>query len=190
MIYDWMLLYTYTLAGDKPVWFNSQAVDLGYGAPLGCGHAYNTPFRPTDILRPTAAEMRVMAYYSLVCGVRGLTLYANYLTPKSHPRHWPAAMRIAVEMRYLAPVLAAGKTVTTISMRQDSTSGSVYFREIEHEGTHTMIAVNMSAGQVACEWEFAQPTQAMALFEDRAMTERSRLMADLLKPFEVHVYRW
>ena len=190
MMYGWTLHYVYTVSGDKPVWFNSQAVDLGFGAPLRCGHDYTTPFRPTDILRPTVPEMRAMAYYSLVCGVRGYTMYANHLTPKSHPKHWPAALKIATEMRHLAPVLAAGNDVRTVTMKQDSAWASIYFREIEHKGTHTLIAVNMSAGRVAARWHFAGPTQAAVLFEDRAMSEKAGTVTDTFEPFEVHIYRW
>ena len=190
MIYGWMLHYVYTVSGDKPVWFNSQAVDLGYGAPLRCGHQYRAPFKPTDIIRPTPAEMRAMAYYALVCGVRGYTMYANYLTPKSHPTHWPAALKIVTEMRHLGPVLAAGEDVRAVTMKQDSTWGSIYLREIEHKGAHTLIAVNMSAGRVAVTWQFRESTGAIVLFEDRAMSEKSGTVSDLFKPWEVHIYRW
>ena len=190
MIHGWTLHYVYSVSGHKPVWFNSQALDLGYGASLRCGHKYGTPFKPTDILRPTPAEMRAMAYYSLVLGVRGFSLYANYVSPTSHPAHWPEALRLATELRHLAPALAAGRHATAASLQPDTASGSICFREIAHDGAHTLIAVNMSAGRVAARWQFWRPTRAAVLFEDRAMGKRSHEMCDLFEPFGVHVYTW
>ena len=180
MIYGWTLHSAFKIAGRKPVFFNSQAIDLGYGAR----------FKSTEGFRPTPAEMRAMAYHALTHNIRGYSLYANYITEKKYPDHWRETLRMAREIRYLAPALAAGKPSRTASLKLDSTWGSVYFRELEHEGAHTLIAVNMSGGPVAATWEFRKPTRAIVLFEDRAMGTPSKTMTDLFKAWEVHVYRW
>ena len=180
MIYGWTLHSAFKIAGTKPVFFNSQAVDLGYGAR----------FKSTEGFRPTPAEMRAMAYHALTHNIRGHSLYANYITEKKYPDHWREALKMASEMRCLAPVLAAGKPSRTASLKLDSTWASIYFRELEHDGAHTLITVNMSGGPVEATWQFKTPTRAIVLFEDRAMVAPSRTMTDLFKAWEVHVYRW
>ncbi|MBI3922792.1 MAG: hypothetical protein HY318_15335 [Armatimonadetes bacterium] len=180
MVFDWTLSYVYSVVGEKPVWFNSQGFDLGYGNQVGCPE----PFRPTP------EEMRAMAYYSLVAGVKGWTLYGCSLSEESQPQHWKEALRLASELRYLAPALAAGKAARSVSLQSDSTSGSIFFREIEHGGTHSLIAVNMSAGDIAANWNYQKAARVTVLFEDRIMTTKSRTMNDSFSPFEVHVYQW
>src|SRR5262249_19452087 len=56
-------------AGDKPVWFVSQAIDL----TLDREGKKPTPAE----FRPTPAEMRAMNYLALVEGVKGLFIYAS-----------------------------------------------------------------------------------------------------------------
>ena len=185
MIYGWTLALAYQVAEDKPVWFLPQAFSFEL-----LGRIRNREPVSQDQFRPTAAEMRVMVYFSLVMGVKGLGYYALHLPHPSLSSVWDEVLKEAAELRYLAPVLAAGKEVRTVSLRKDSSYGSVYFREIEYDGTHTLIAVNMSAGRVAATWNFDKAVQAAVLFEDRAMPEESDQMTDLFDPFEVHIYRW
>ena len=170
----------YSVSQGKPVFFNSQAIDLGYARLV----------KSTEGFRPTPAEVRVMAYHALVIGVRGYSLYANYLNAKDYPEHWRTALEIASEFRHLAPALAAGRAAETVSLKRDSTDNAMYFREIEQDGVHTLIAVNPSGAPVAVEWYFKKPVRAAALFEDRIMPAKARRVSDVFEPFGVHVYRW
>jgi len=179
MIYDWTLDYVKSVAHHKLVWFNSQGFDLGYGAR----------FQSTEF-RPTPSEMRAMAYYSLMHGISGYSLYATSLSPATQPEHWRCAMDIATQFRYLAPFLLQGQRGREASLQQDCTNASIYFREIQHKDTHLLIAVNMSGGRIGCRWRWARPVQAVALFENRRMSKTSAEMFDEFDPFGVHVYRW
>jgi len=75
-------------------------------------------------------------------------------------------------------------------LTDEAVSASVKFREYVHSGEHTLIAVNMSSGQVGVTWKFQQPVRARALFQDRIMAGSERAVADVFAPFAVHIYRW
>ena len=184
MNYGWTLALAYKVAGGKPVWFLPQAFSHAMDRTRGKGPVSQDEFRPT------AAEMRAMTYFSVVTGVKGVILYALHLPHLSLPAIWKEVLREGGELRYLAPVLAGSKPVRTASLKRDSTYGSIYFREWEHNGAHTLIAVNMSGGPVAATWQFKKPTRAIVLFEDRAMAEKSTSATDLFEPWQVHIYRW
>jgi len=180
MIYGWTLAYYNSVVGEYPIWFNSQAFDLGYGAR----------FKSQEGFRPTPAEMRAMAYYAVVCGSQGYTAYANNISEKATPQHWRELLRMASEMRYLAPVLATGENAATVSLTDVAVSASVKFREYVHGGEHTLIAVNMSGGRIGATWGFQHPVRASALFENRIMAVPERTVSDVFAPFAVHIYRW
>lgn len=181
VIDDYTLRYVYTVFPQKPIFFNSQALDLGM---------FDMQYSDPKGMRPTVAEMRAMAYYAIVFGISGYTFYANYLNDKETPEHWAALLRTASELRYLAPILSEGRTFNTVSLWSDSTSSSIYFREIEYDGTHILIAVNMSGGRVDATWEFYKSKQVVKLFEDRVLNSPTAQMRDIFAPFEVHVYQW
>jgi len=178
-IYGWTIAVCRKMVPNKPVWFLSQAIDLGYGA------RFKLPG-----FRPTPQEIRAMAFYSLVCGVQGYAIYANYLNEVDYPEHWAAVLDIGTRIRHLAPALAAAKPAQCASLKNALHSGSVFWREVLHGDRHTLIAVNMSAGTVPVTWQFAKPVQAIALFEDRAMRNAAAAVRDLFKPWEVHIYQW
>ena len=180
MINGWTIAICRTTVPDKPMWFLSQAIDLGYGAKVGLPE----PFRPTP------AEVQAMAFYSLVCGVKGYCLYANYINAEDYPDHWTMALSIATRLRVLAPALAAGTSGSTARLQRDTHSGSVLIRELAHRGRTTLIAVNMSAGTVPATWQFAEPVKVAALFEDRAMAQVAQSVHDVFEPWSVHIYQW
>ena len=179
MINGWTIAVCRKSVPDKPLWFLSQAIDLGYGANVGVPE-----------FRPTPQEIRAMAFYSLVCGVQGYCIYANYLNHEDFPEHWATALGIATHLRQLAPVLASGTSGAEAKLVSEPHSGSIFLRELAYEGRHTLIAVNMSAGPVPATWEFARPTRVVALFEDRAMARAAATVRDLFEPWEAHVYQW
>ena len=180
MIYGWTIAVCREMVPDKPLWFLSQAIDLGYGADFGL----------PDRFRPTPQEVRAMAFYSLVCGVKGYCLYANYLNADDYPDHWATALDIATQMRHLAPTLAEGTAASTARLEDGVHAGSVFYREMAHDGRHTLIAVNLSAGTVPATWSFDSPAQAVALFENRSMGSKSPSVRDVFEPWGVHLYQW
>ena len=131
-----------------------------------------------------------MTYYSALLGVNGIIQYAVYLPNPSLPDTWQEILKEGGELRYLAPVLAAGRDVSSVSLKKDPAQGSIFFREIEYNGLHTLIAVNLSGGRVMAHWEFEKPTRAIVLFEDRLMGEPGQEVLDLFEPYEVHLYQW
>ncbi len=179
MLDGWTIAYALSVIGDRPLWFNSQGFDLGCGAALR-----------SDGFRPTPEEMRAMALFSVIKGARGWTLYAVNLTRDKQPAQWAEAMRLGRELRALAPVLAEGKLSRVAALRPGPLTGSVYYRELEHQGTHTLLAVNMSGGPIEVTWELSRPVQAQALFENRAMPQAAAAVPETFGPWEAHIYRW
>lgn len=179
MIYGFTMAYALSVIGDKPLWFNSQGLDLGESAKL-----------KSEQFRPTPAEMPAMAFYSVIEGARGWSLYAANLTKERHPEHWAMAMLMGRQMREIAPALAEGKAGSTARLQPGTLNGSIYFREIELNGEHTLIAVNMSGAAVHVRWEFKRPARLAALFEDRMMARAAKHVLEDFEPYQVHIYRW
>ena len=105
-----------------------------------------------------------------------------------YPRPWTEILKVASEVCYLAPTLAAGAVVETVKLVQNETAA--HFSGRLHEGVHTLIAVNVEPELVLVEWEFDGPVQLEVLFEDRAPANAVKSFTDLFKPLEVHVYQW
>ena len=181
-----MMINGYTIATcrrlvpDKPLWFLSQAVDLGYGAR----------FKLPQPMRPLPAEVGAMAFYSLICGINGYALYANFINAEDYPRQWSNALRIASRIRHLAGPLNAGTDVRSTRVKESPSSGSIFIRELRLAGRHTLVAVNMSAGVVPATWQFGKPVRASVLFEDREMKRASATVVDVFEPWGVHIYQW
>ena len=169
-----------SLVPDKPLWFLSQAVDLGYG----------TRFKLPRPMRPTPDEVRAMAFYSLVCGINGYALYANSLNARDFPDHWATALDVARRIRHIAAPLTSGRDVRTVRLGPGPYTGSMFHRELRHGDHHTLIAINMSAGTVPVTWRFKEPVQAKALFENRKMARPSDTLGDVFGPWSVHLYQW
>jgi hypothetical protein len=138
-----------------------------------------------------------MNYLALAKGARGLmyyasgpeiadTRYADDIT--IYPRQWTEALKIASEVRHLAPVLAAGKPATTARLEDAPTA--IHFLEIARQGVHTLIAVNVERERVLANWSFDQPVQPQVLFEDRVLPGEAQAFTDLFQPLEVHIYQW
>lgn len=189
-LYDRVIKPAFEVAAPagKHVWFGSQAIDLRIceGERLAS---------PKDF-RPTAAEIRVMNYLALAKGVKGLLFYAGGGSPTpgvyndltEYPSQWQEALKIAGEVRYLSPVLAAGKLVQTVRLEPESPA--IHYRELEKEGVHTLIAVNVGPAPVSVTWRFSEPAQPLVLFEDRVLSKKAREMSDKFESLEVHIYRW
>src|SRR5207245_2846267 len=100
----------------KQIWFASQEIDLrlAEGQPLAS---------PNDF-RPTPQEMRAMNYLAVTKGVKGLLFYGQGGSPNpsvhneitEYPAQWQEALRMASELRYLSPALAAGQSTQTVSL--------------------------------------------------------------------------
>ena len=174
---------------DKPVWYISQAFD--YRISAGKIATLHGGFRPSR------EEIRAMNYYALTAGARGLLYYSPGIeipdTPycddiASYPRQWTEALKIAREVRHLAPELAAGRTANTVRLQDDNPA--IHYRQISYKGTHTLIAVNVEHELTLAKWMFETPAQPKVLFEDRVVASENRVVADLFKPLEVHIYQW
>lgn len=174
---------------NKPVWYISQAFD--YRIKAGKIATLDGGFRPSR------EEIRAMNYYALTVGARGLLYYSPGIeipdTPycddlASYPRQWTEALKIAREVRHLTPELAAGRTAN--SARLQDGNPAIHYRQISHKGTQTLIAVNVKRDLTLAKWVFDTPAQLKVLFEDRIMTSEERIVSDLFKPLEVHIYQW
>ena len=174
---------------DKPVWYITQAFD--YRIKAGKIVTLEGGFRPSR------EEIRAMNYQALTEGVKGLLYYSPGVeipdTPycddvASYPRQWTEVLKIAREVRHLAPELSAGQPAHSVALKEDGEA--IHYREISHEGVHTLIAVNTKRELVLAEWEFGQTLQPKVLFENRQLAQKATVMADIFKPLEVHVYQW
>ena len=175
----------------KQVWFVSQAFDYRIDSNRGKIVTLEGGFRPSR------QEIRAMNYFALTKGVKALLFYApgsqipatEYSDDVAiYPRQWAEVLKIASEVRYLAPTLAAGTQVETVELEQDGVA--IHFTELSFGGKHTLIAVNTEPELVLAKWQFNRSVQAEMLFEDRLMDGESRTFTDLFRPLEVHIYQW
>lgn len=187
---DIMIRPAMEAAATKQVWFISQAIDLLLDTQ-------GKKPAPADF-RPTPAQMRAMNYLALAEGVKGLIIYASggsskpgvYNNLVEYPAQWQEALKIAGEVRYLAPVLAAGQPTRTVNLESEEAKKAIWFRELVHDRRHYLIAVNVAESSVPVNWRFPRPVQPVVLFEDRAQAKKARVISDIFQPYEVHVYRW
>ena len=177
---------------DKQVWYISQAFDYR-------SHAAGAEKIATldGGFRPSREELRVMNYLALAFGVKGLLYYSagvaipdtQYISDIAiHPRQWTEALKVAREVRHLAPILAAGRPIATVGLKQEVPG--LHYRELVHEGVHTLIAVNAERELALAEWVFDSAAQPKVLFENRVLAQKSGAMADMFRSLEVHVYQW
>ena len=138
-----------------------------------------------------------MNYLALTKGVKGLLFYSpgveipdtEYCDDvATHPRQWTEVLKVAREVRHLAPVLTAGQSANTVRLEQENPA--IHYRELVRDGVHTLIAVNVEPDLALAKWVFDRPVQPKVLFEDRAASEREKKMSDKFAALEVHVYRW
>ena len=138
-----------------------------------------------------------MNYLALAKGAKGLLLYApgaeipdtQYTDDISlYPRQWTEVLKIASEIRHLAPVLAAGAPAATV--RLEDRSLPIHYIELQHEGLHTLISVNVEGAMALAKWRFDESTRPRVLFEDRTLSQEAHTVEDLFQPLEVHVYQW
>ncbi|MDE2890364.1 MAG: Ig-like domain-containing protein [Gemmatimonadota bacterium] len=175
----------------KHVWFISQAFDYRLDSKRGEVVTLEGGFRPSR------EEIRSMNYLALTRGVKGLLFYApggeipgtEYTDDVAiYPRQWTEVLKVASEVRHLAPILAAGTQVQGVRLEQEG--DAIHFIERLHDGVHTLIAVNVEPALVLGTWRFDGPVQPRVLFEDRMAQSESREFIDLFLPLEVHVYQW
>ena len=138
-----------------------------------------------------------MNYLALAKGVKGLLFYSpgvqiagtEYIDEVTiQPRQWTEALKVAREVRHLAPVLATGQPVKTVRLEEDNPA--IHYRELVLDGEHILIAVNVRPDLALAKWAFDGRVQPMVLFEDRVLSETTTKLTDHFGPLEVHVYRW
>ena len=175
----------------KHVWFISQAFD--YRIDNGKGKVVTLD----GGFRPSREEIRAMNYLALTKGVKGLLYYSPGIEipdteycddVATHPRQWTEVLKVAREVRHLAPVLTAGQSANTVHLEQENPA--IHYRELVRDGVHTLIAVNVEPDLTLAKWVFDRPVQPMVLFEDRVVSKRAKKMSDKFAALEVHVYRW
>ena len=176
----------------KQVWYISQAFDYR----MAESGQEKVPTLEGGF-RPSREEMRVMNYLALAKGVKGLLYYSSgvqipdteYVGDISvFPRQWTEALKLAREIRHLAPVLAAGKPLSTVSLKNDEPA--IQFRQLSYNGVNTLIAVNITRELALAEWAFPNPAQPKVLFEDRMLSQKHGTFSDMFKPLEAHIYQW
>ena len=175
----------------KHMWFASQAFD--YRLDMNRGEVVTLE----GGFRPSRDEIRAMNYLALTRGAKGLLFYAaggdipdtEFANDVAlYPRQWTEILKVASELRFLAPTLAAGSTANTARLGQSNEA--IQFIELFGGNTHTLIAVNVEPEMVLAEWRFEQPVSLTVLFEDRVSAVRVQSFTDLFEPLQVHVYQW
>lgn len=175
----------------KQMWFASQAFD--YRLDMNRGEIVTLE----GGFRPSREEIRAMNYLALTRGAKGLLFYAaggdipdtEFANDVAlYPRQWTEILKVASEVRFLAPALAAGSTASTAQLGQSNEA--IQFIELSQGGTHTLIAVNVEPEMVLAEWQFERPVALTVLFEDRVSAARVQSFTDLFEPLQVHVYQW
>ncbi len=175
----------------KQVWFLSQAFDYRIGRDPQL--MLDSP----DEVRPAPAQYGPLNYLPVVKGVKGLVFYASgyrfkgtntYNAVTYYRDSWEQVLRIASELRYLSPILAAGEPLGTAQLKAGHEA--IHFREWRYQGVQTLIAVNVKGEPVDATWRLAQPARPKVLFEDRVLTEPATELADRFAPLAVHIYQW
>ena len=175
----------------KQVWFVSQAFDYRALNRRGLVVTLEGGFRPSR------EEIRAMNYLALAKGVKGLLFYSpgvqiagtEYIDEVTiQPRQWTEALKVAREVRHLAPVLATGQPAKTVRLEEDNPA--IHYRELVLDGEHILIAVNVRPDLALAKWAFDGRVQPMVLFEDRVLSETTTNLTAHFGPLEVHVYRW
>ena len=153
-------------------------------------------FYPDGHRMPNRAELRCMAYLSVVSGVKGILWFSynyNGLMAEKHPAAWAALKELAGEFRELSPAFTDSATQPPHVSLQVEAAASIKTRLFSHAGQHFVLAVNEAPVEVG-EVKFVLPGVDTAkmdvLFEDRRLTtSKGPTWQDRFGPYEVHIYR-
>ena len=138
-----------------------------------------------------------MNYLALAKGIKGICYYSpgseiagtDYIDDVAiYPRQWTELLKTASEIRHLTPTLAAGEEAATVKLVNDNPA--IHYREWNHQGVHTLIAVNVERALSLARWSFESGVQPKVLFEDRQLAGPGTSMTDLFQPLEIHIYQW
>ncbi len=145
------------------------------------------------VFYPAPAELRFMAYQSIVHGANGLLYWGLYSTPPDAPL-WEHLASLTRELRRLHDVLSARSVVPPFRCEYHDTGHSLD-RGIEWTAKPVpsglvLIAVNADSNPVdATIAGLANFRSCTALFESRSLPLQQGTIRDSFEPFGVHVYR-
>jgi hypothetical protein len=145
---------------------------------------------------PNRAELRCMAYLSVVSGVKGILWFSydyNGVMAEKHPEAWTALKELAGEFKQLAPAFTAEPTgrhpIKVTGTRGDSVKAAAY----SHDGSLYVVAVNdenRDAGSAQFSLSDRQLNDIEVVFEQRMVSaDRSETWTDSFGPYDVHIYR-
>jgi len=177
--------------GRKPVWALIQATGKAWAED-------NTLDDTTDGRMPTVAEVRALAYTSLVHGAEGLLFYAynlvrsdkqrNYEMDRDAPELWEGLKTLNSQIAALAPLISKRSLRTMLPPAAD---GLVHMATWVDQDNAVAIAVNTTDMPAAATIRIpgATATDMEVMFEDRTIgTETAGVYNDVFGPYSVHVY--
>lgn len=157
------------LDGLKPNWMVLQ------------GFAWGNISKGKEVLYPTVAESRFMAYDAMLNNATAISYYG--LSHIDNPQFAADLGNVTLEMQRMSTLFVLGRVV------KDDVQGSVRTRLIEFEGKRYLIAMNNSnvRQQVVLNSDF-KTSEAIVFEENRKVVVKSGAINEEFAPYIVHVY--
>jgi len=148
--------------------------------------------RAEDILYPTYAQARYMAYDAIVHGANGLLYWGLHSTAQSTV-FWRDLMRVTREIASLAPILSARRAAHSPLVRYHemghSVDAGVETLAKEHDGALYLLAVNSDKNPARVTMSVPRDVrQISVLGEGRTVPVNHCEFTDDFAPFDVHLY--
>ena len=167
--------------------------DMGGKPVIAVLQSFYPPKEPYRM--PNRAELRCMAYLSVISGVTGIMWFScdyNGIMAENHPKAWAAIKELAGEIKQLAPALLAERSNLPEVELKSKINDSLQAAVDGHIGSLDVVAVNdknQDAGSVQISLPRRQPTNVEVLFENRTVKANRRgSWTDRFGPYDVHIY--
>ena len=145
---------------------------------------------------PNRAELRCMAYSSVISGATGILWFSydyNGIMAETNPQAWAAIKQLAGEIKQLAPALLADTSNLPdlrLKMKLAASPRAVLYPQDESLVIVAVNDTNQDVGRVEFSLAERQSSTVEVLFEDRAIKpDGSGTWTDRFGPYAVHIYR-
>lgn len=154
-------------------------------------------------IKPTPAQVRTEVWMSIIHGSRGLIYFVHQFAPKfieagllADEEMTAAVTKINRQVRDLAPVINAGKTVPVpgeATVRSSSPDAPIAVLIKRHAGATYVFAVAMRDQPATATFTIPglgdKAAAAEVLDESRTVPVKAGTFEDKFQPYEVHLYR-